>query len=126
MRKIVYRNLTGNDNKKRDLCVREIVTKDGIMATIERRCIYFVREKVYIKDPNNFDELKIFKETKDVWKKKHFHILKRHDSNTGEDKLVCKVAGTFYAIVGHYVFCIAFVHSFKIDVEVLSIGKEKT
>ena len=121
MREILYKNLTGSDNKRRDLCIREVITREDFMATIERRCIYFVREKVYIEDPNNLDSLKVLKKSKDVWKKKHFHILRKHDTQTGEDKLTCKVAGTFYAIVGHYVFCIAFVHSFKIDLETVSV-----
>ena len=118
MREVLYKNLTNTENRKRDLCIREIVAKDGVIATIERRCIYFVREKVYVKDPNNLEALKVFKEADDAWKKKHFHILRKHDTDTGEDKLICKVAGTLYAIVGHYVFRIAFVHSFKIDLEV--------
>jgi hypothetical protein len=125
MREILYKNLTGIDNKKRDLCIREVVAKDGVLATIERRCIYFVRDRIHIKDPSNLDELRRLKKTENVWKKKHFHILRRHDSSTGEDKLICKVAGTFYAIAGHYVFCIAFVHSFKVDLEVLAVGGKK-
>lgn len=115
MREIVYKNLTGVDNKKRDLCIREVVNRDGVVATVERRCIYFIREKVYINNPGDMAELKALRKSKEVWKKKHFHILKKHDSGTGEDRLICKIAGTFYAIVGHYVFCIAFVQSFKLD-----------
>lgn len=126
MRKILYKNLTGNNNRKRDLCIREIVTREGITAKIERRCIYFVREKIHIKNPNNLDELKVLKKTENGWRKKHFHILRNHDSDTGEDRLICKVAGAFYAIVGHYVFCIAFVHSFKIDVAVLTTNRKET
>ncbi len=124
MREIVYKNLTGSNKKKRDLCIKEVITRDDFMATIERRCLYFVREKVYIDDPANLDKLKVLKHTNDVWKKKHFHILRNHDSRTGEDKMICKVAGTFYAICGHYVFCIAFVHSFKIDFEAVTDGKK--
>ena len=121
MREILYKNLTGSNNKRRDLSIREVITRDDFMATIERKCIYFVREKVYIEDPNNLDSLKVLKKSKDVWKKRHFHILRKHNVQTGEDKLTCKVAGTFYAIVEHYVFCIAFVHSFKIDLETVSV-----
>jgi hypothetical protein len=115
MREIVYKNLVRNDNKRRDLCIREIITRDDFMATIERRCLYFVHKKVYLEDPSDLKKLEALKTDDNVWKKKHFHILREHDSDTGEDKLICKVAGTFYAIVNHYVFCIAFVHSFKID-----------
>ncbi len=122
MREIVYKNLTRNDHKKRDLCIKEIVTRDNMVATIERRCLYFIRDKVYIKDPGNLEELKKLKPRDDAWKKKHFHILRVHNASNDVDKLICKVAGTLYAIVGHYVMCIAFVHSLKIDLTVESIG----
>jgi hypothetical protein len=125
MREICYKNLTNTNSSKRDLCIREVVTKDGVVATIERRCIYFIREKVFIEDPNDLSELEGLKNSDDAWKKRHFHILRVHDSFTGTDKLICKIAGTFYAIVGHYVFCIAFVHSFKIDLTMLPVGKNK-
>jgi len=115
MREILYKNLTGADHKKHDICIREVVNRDDFMATIERRCIYFVRDRVYVEDPKNLDALKDLKESKEVWKKKHFHILRHHDANAGEDSLFCKVAGTFYAVADHYVYCIAFVHLFKID-----------
>ena len=98
--------------------------QEDFTATIERRCLYFVRERVYIEDPNNLEQLATLKNEKDIWKKRHFHILRKHDSRTGEDKLICKVAGTLYAIVEHYVFSIAFVHSFKIDLASFSYNKK--
>ncbi|MFH0840181.1 MAG: hypothetical protein V1883_04105 [Candidatus Omnitrophota bacterium] len=122
MREIVYKNLTKLDSRKRDLCIREVVEKDGVTARIEKRCIYFVRERICIKDPSDLECLKGLKETNEAWKKKHFHVLRKHDSDTGEDKLICKAAGTLYAIVGQYVFCVAFVHSLKIDLSALTAG----
>jgi len=124
MREIVYKNLTGKDKNRRDLYVKELVSKDGVLARIERKCSYFIRKKIYIEDPNDLESLNLLKRSKNAWKKKHFHVLRRHNSNTGEDTLICKVASTFYAIVGHYVFCIAFVHQFKMDLAVVAVSKE--
>ncbi len=123
MREILYKNLTNLDSKKRDLYIREVVERDGITARIEKRCIYFVREIICIKDPSDLECLKSLKETNEAWKKRHFHVLRNHNSNTGEDKLTCKVAGTLYAIIGQYVFCVAFIHSLKIDLSALATGK---
>ena len=125
MREILYKNLINDDKLKQDLCIREVIMRDDFMAKIERRCVYFVRERVYIDDPSNLDKLKGLKDSKDAWKRKHFHILRNHDSESCEDRLLCKVAGTLYAIVGHYVFCIAFVHSFKIDLIPVSHNEKK-
>ncbi len=126
MRQILYRNFTGVDNMKQDLCIREVITKDDFLATIERRCIYFVREKIYIESVKDLDKLSCLKRGSDAWKKKHFHILRHHDSSTGEDKLLCKACGTFYAVFGHYLFCIAFVHSFKIDLALVTAHGKHT
>ncbi len=124
MRKIVYTNLVGEDKEKRDFCIRETVERDDCIAKIERRCKYFVRDRVYLDDPQDMANLKALKNNQDSWKRKHFHILRSHDSDTGQDRLICKVAGTLYAIVGHYIFCIAFVHSFKIDLEAAPLDKK--
>ncbi|MDD5681320.1 MAG: hypothetical protein PHI59_08800 [Candidatus Omnitrophica bacterium] len=126
MREILYKNLTNTDNRKRDLCIREVVEKDGITARIEKRCVYFVREIICIKDPSDVECLKGLKETNDAWKKRHFHVLRKHNSDTGEDKLTCKIAGTLYAIIGRYVFCVAFIHSLKIDLSALTTGNTMT
>ena len=123
MREILYKNLLGLDNKKRDLCVKEIISRDDFMATIERRCRYFVRKKVYLQDPNDLDKLNVLKKHNDALKKKHFHILRTHDSISGKDKFICKIAGTFYAIAGHYIFSIAYIHSFKIDLAAVPISE---
>lgn len=126
MRKILFKNLTGSDNRKRDLSIREIVEKDGIIAETERRCIYFVRGKVHLEHRYDIQELETLKKGEDVRKKKHFYIIRSHNTKTGEDKLTCKVIGALYVIVKQDVFCITFVHSFKTDLRTVSIGKKKT
>lgn len=126
MREILYKNLTNIDNRKRDLCIREVVEKGGITARVEKRCIYFVRDIICIKDPSDVECLKSLRETNDARKKRHFHVIRKHNSDTGEDKLICKVAGTLYAVMGRCVFCVAFMHSFKINLSALATGKTMT
>jgi len=119
MREILYKNLTGSDNRKRDFSIREIVIRDGVTATIERRCIYFVKETVYLDSPQDLEKLKKLKSVEEVSDNKaHFHIIRKFDAETKEDRLICKVCGRFYVISGHNVYSIAFVNSFKIRLEV--------
>ena len=125
MREILYSNLTAGDHKRRDLFIREVVTNENFIATIERKCSYFVRNRIYLDNPSDMDKLQALKDDQDAWKRKHFHILRNHDSYTGVDKLICKAAGTFYAIVGHYVFCVAFIQSFKIDLTMSCIDEQE-
>ncbi len=126
MREILYKNLTNSDSRKRDLCIREVVEKDGVTTRIEKRCVYFVREIICINDASDLECLKGLKETSNAWKRRHFHVLRKHNSDTGEDRLTCKVAGTLYAIIGRYVFYVAFVHSLKIDLSALATGNTMT
>lgn len=114
MRELLFKNITKWNHKKRDIFVQETVIKDGVLAKTTRRCLYFIKERKHIKDPG---DLKKLAETKicDDQVKRHFHVLKERDSDTGMDKLMCKVAGTFYAMIDEYLYSIVFVHTFKIS-----------
>lgn len=126
MREILIKNLTASNNRKRDLCIRETMQKDGIMVKTERRCVYLVRGKVHMEHRYDLHELETLKKSGGTRKKKHFYITRSHDTRTGEDKLTCRVAGTLYVIVKQEIFCVTFVHSFRTDFSTVSSGKKKT
>jgi len=114
MRKLLFKNLTSWDHNKRDIFVQETVAKGRVLAKTTRRCIYFIKDKVYVKDASDLKNLASVKLDSDKYKK-HFHVLKEKDSVTGVDKLMCKVGGTLYAMVNDYLYCIVFVYTFKIS-----------
>jgi hypothetical protein len=123
MRDIVFKTLTSLESKKRDLFIQETVERDGVLATTERRCRYFIVGREHIKDINDIEALSALKFEKAPSKKKHCYVLKVHDTQHGADKLLCKMAGVFYAIYGNDIYCIAYVHSFKITFTLAGIGK---
>lgn len=114
MRELIFKNLTSWDHKKRDVFVEESVEKDGVLAKTTRRCLYFIKEKIRINDSMDLKHIAELQAAADDKIKRHFHVLKERDSELGVDKLMCKVAGTFYAMVNEYLYCIVFVHTFKI------------
>ncbi len=122
MRELVLKALTSPENKKRDFYVQEAITKDGVLAKSERRCFYFILGKTHINDSSDIEKLAELKFANLPHKKRHYYIFKTHDSQLGEDKLLCKVAGSFYAVCGHNIYCIAFVHSLKITFTALAPG----
>ena len=123
MRELVFKNLTSIDHKKRDIFVEETVTRNGIVATSQRRCLYFVKNKTMINDSADLAKLsELKKQCPD--KKRSFYVLKVHDSTAGTDKLMCKLKGNFYAVVGRSIYHIVFIHSFKIRFEE-KVGKGK-
>lgn len=123
MREIVLKTLTSIASKKRDLFVQETFEKDGVLAKTERRCMHFIIGKIHLEDPSDIEKLADLKFAKLPHKKRHYYVLKTHDTQHGEDKLICKAAGTFYAVCGNDVYCVAFIHSFKITFTLLALNK---
>jgi len=121
MRELLFKNMTSDDHKKHDVSVQEIVQKNGLLAKSERRCRYFVKYKARVDNPEDIVNLAKIKE-ENKKSKRCFYVLKCHDSNDGIDKLICKFKGTFYAVIGKVIYCIVFVHSFKIRFKALAAG----
>ena len=125
MREIVFKNLTSKDPRKKDVLIKEVYEKNGVVARTERRCFYFVRKMVRF---DTADDLQSWIESQGSVEqdtgKRQFHILKEHnDDNGGGDKLVCKITGTFYAIFNNSVYTIAFLHYFKVYFMKASLAK---
>lgn len=114
MREILMQALTTPENQKRDFRVQESFIKDGVLAKTEKRCFYFILGKAHIEDHNDLEAVSHIKLKTMPQKKRHYYILKIHDTDHGEDRLICKVAGSFYAVCGNELYSIAFLHSFKI------------
>jgi len=119
MRDIIFRALTSKTNKKQDVCVQEAIEKDGILAKTERRCRYFIMDKVHVESIEDVGQLSEAKFNNVPYKKRHYYVLKIHNNKTSEDRLLCKIAGTLYAVFGKDIYCIAYVHSFRITFTVI-------
>jgi len=125
MRDIIFKALTSAKSKKRDLCIQETVERNGVLARTERRCRYFVMNQANIDNVADMDKLAASKFSKVPYKKRHFYVLKIHDKERGEDKLLCKMAGMFYAVHGARLYCIAYVHSFKVIFGMLPASRKE-
>lgn len=113
MREVLFKNLSSSNPRKKDIVLRERFEKDGMTAQTERRCFYFIRSIDQMSGGNDFEGwLATHNQDQDI-NKRHFHIFKEHNDSLGADKVICKIAGRFYAVVGQKVYTIAFLHSFK-------------
>jgi len=113
MREILFKDLTSIASRKKDIFLKEVFERDGVIAKTERRCFYFIKDVLPVKGPEGIHEWINSNNETGPMKKRHFYILKEHSDSLGEDKVVCKIAGTFYAVAGENVYTIAFLHSFK-------------
>jgi hypothetical protein len=115
MRELVLKNITSEDHRKRDCIIKERLYKNGIATRTERRCFYYVKDVIEIKSLKDFKKLTKLKINPANQKKRNFHIMRIKDAETGHERLICKACGTIYAIMSHKMYCIGFMHSFKID-----------
>lgn len=115
MREVLFKHLTCLGARKKDISLMEIFQKDGIVARTERRYLYFIREIAHVYEEGEIQRWMEEQKKEIPPKRRHFHILKEHNDELGEERLVCKVAGTFYAVMGRNIYTIAFLHSFKVS-----------
>lgn len=117
MRELVFKNINAPSARKRDISVSEIVQRNGLVSTTEKRSLYFIRGAHRIKSK---DELKKWVESRNQdlsLNKKFFHILRNHSDDSKEDKLICKTRGSFYILSDHIAYNIVFVHAIRIKIQ---------
>jgi len=124
MRELIFKNLHTPSSKKRDISVEEVTIRNGLASTTQKRSLYFVRGVHHVKSKNQMDGWLEKKKIDQSLNKKFFHILRKSSSKSKEDKLICKMRGSFYAVLGMDVYDIVFVHSIKIQVKPEKKGVE--
>jgi hypothetical protein len=114
MREVVFKNLTSIESRKKDILLKEVFERDGIMAKTERRCFYFIKD---VKRMESDEAMQKWISTEGAPKtanNRQFHIMKEHNDAHAEDKIICKILGTFYAVINRTIYTIGFMHSFKV------------
>ena len=114
MREVVYKNLTSSNARKKDIFLQEIFEKDGVVARTERRCFYYIKDIIHLEDPNDLQKWLNTQKDPEAINKRQFYVYKEHSDSLGEDRLLCKILGTFYAVVDQCVYTIVFLHSFRV------------
>ncbi|MBP7055730.1 MAG: hypothetical protein KBB52_02620 [Candidatus Omnitrophica bacterium] len=114
MREVVFKNMLSNNSRVKNIFLKEEFERDGVLAKTERRCFYYIKEITPIKEVQNLENWVSSKNAVGPVGKRHFHIFKEHNDSNSEDKLICKIIGTFYAIVNNNVYTVVFLHSFKV------------
>lgn len=115
MRELVFKCQVTPASKKRDISVEETIRKGGTVSLTKKRSIYFIREVHPIKSKDELNKW-IGERKKDTrLNRKFFHILRKYSDKPKEDKLVCRMRGSFYVITGESAYNIVFIHAIKIS-----------
>ena len=123
MREVVFKNLTSLSSRKKDIFLREVFEKDGIIAKTERRCFYYIKDIIALSKPDDLQKWLNSQSEAGTLNTRQFYIYKEHRDDLGEDRLLCKILGTFYAIVDQCVYSIAFLHSFRVRFSKATLAK---
>lgn len=114
MREVLFKDLTSVQSRKKDIFLKEVFVKDGITARTERRCFYLIKNIRRLESAEGLKKWLNSHEEADKPVSRQFHIMKEHNDSLAEDKVICKICGTFYAVVDNCIYTIGFLHSFKV------------
>jgi hypothetical protein len=114
MREIVVRNLTSEDWTKRDCVVTELMRQGDYVTKVMRRCTYRVESETTL--PTMDDSIAWAKNIDPVPSRQVF-VTKDMDPETGGEKVVYKVLGHFYVVMGRSVFCVGYRHILSMDID---------
>lgn len=115
MREVLFKNLWSSEAHKKDILLKEVFERDGVVARTERRSFYFIKDVTHLKSEEELNQWVNVQDKRSEPIKREFHIMKEHSDLHGTDKFICKILGTFYAVVDKDVYTIAFLHSFKVS-----------
>ena len=112
MKELVYKNILGRTSRKREISIEEIYERPTCRIVKKWICKYFVREQY---NSTDIEALKKWVEDK---KKngslRNCHIMRKVDSRSGTNKVICKIMGDFYIVGRRSAYRIVFVNEVKI------------
>lgn len=124
MKKLVYKNIAGNNPRKREISIEEVhdwadpeeelSCSNHTMVMKKRIYKYFLREKYVSNAPEKLRDW-VQRKKEITTCHKNCHILRKVDAITGENKIVCKVLGCFFVISGNAAYKIVYINEIKIQ-----------
>ena len=123
MREVLFKDLTSINARKKDIFMKEVFERDGITAKTQRRCFYLIKDIRQLEGEKDLQNWLDSNNGSHDEYKRQFHIMKEHNDAHSEDKIICKILGTFYAVINKTVYTIGFLHSFKVRFEKPSLAK---
>ncbi|MCX5703364.1 MAG: hypothetical protein NT066_02565 [Candidatus Omnitrophica bacterium] len=100
MRDLLFKNLTSTDGRRKIIASSEIVDKKGVRSIIRRHFVCLVKEVngQGMARPSSY-----------------LYVLKERNTKEQREKFFCRLKGSLYAISGHKIFLIIFMHSLRIN-----------
>jgi len=113
MRELIFKNLTSENKRRKDLYISETLDKDGVRTITRRHSVYIIGNRNKVKDEKELMQHKTQNPINTT--SRHVFIFKKRDTKLKKDSFICDVVGKFYAVVKNDLYSVAFKHSFEID-----------
>lgn len=107
MRDLLFKNLTSENRRRRIIVSSETAEKEGMRTVINRHFVYVVKEA---------NDGKISRPLS------HIYVLKESNSSLHQQRFICRLKGSVYAVDKGRMYLILFMHSLNIK---LTLAEKK-
>lgn len=124
MRDVVFKAITSQDHKTRQLCFKELAEDNGISAKIEKKWVYIIKKVTplcQIPDLKEWIARQINSSQSSILK--HLSVFRYHNSETEEDKFEYQMIGDLFVVNQEDIFTVEFSYFFSINSIVLMAKK---
>ena len=123
MKKLVFREKTGEKPKNREVSYEEINDKSPLKVSKKWSCKHFIKEAYTSTRKQDVQDWVSMKKSAKC--RKDCHLMRYYNTRTGENKIICKVLGDIFVIRGNTAYQIVYVNEFRIKVDMMNKVREK-
>ena len=117
MREITFRHLTTRNHRRRDLWMQEQTEENGVQAKVQKRCVYMVKGHRHFEASSDLEEWLKGHSVDSQCRLRNLTVSRIQDTHANTRQFSFKAIGSFYAVVGEDLYSIAFVQTYRVDLQ---------
>ena len=122
MREITFKHLTSHNHRRRDLWMQEETEENGVQAKVQKRCVYMIKGRRHFDAPVDVEAWLSTNAPESQCRLRNLTVTRIQDTKAGTRRFSFKAIGSFYAVVGEDLFSIAFVQTYRVDLQGKSVS----
>ena len=117
MREIMFKHLTSHNHRRRDLWMQEETVENGVQAKVQKRCVYMVKGHHHFGAQTDLKKWMKTNSLDSQCRLRNLSISRIQDTRANTRQFSFKAIGSFYALIGKDLFSIAFVQTYRVDLQ---------
>lgn len=122
MREITFKHLTSHNHRRRDLWMQEETVEDGVQAKVQKRCVYMIKGHRHFDAHADIESWLMTNAPESQCRLRNLTVTRIQDTKANTRQFSFKAIGSFYAVVGEDLFSIAFVQTYRVDLQGKSVS----